>query len=268
MDQTQRSRFLSGAFFALLFFALLAVLYTRTSVSIRISKKAAEEPLGKIINKATLHAEIRAYILENPGIIFEAAAIARAREAEQESKRDSDLINENWNELQDDGRSYVGGNLEGDITLIEFLDYRCGYCRKAYEDVEALLAEDGNIRFIIKEYPILGDASTTMAQFAIAAKNLHGPDVYKLIHDTLMSFSGDPAPEALAEIAIAFGLEPTPIIEEMMSEAVMEEIGLNRALADKMKISGTPTFILGAALLRGYLPLDALREVIKEARDP
>ena len=106
-----------------------------------------------------------------------------------------------------------------------------------------------------------------MAQFAIAAKRLHGPDVYKLVHDTLMSFSGEPTPKALAEIATALGLEPTLIIEEMMNEAVMEEIESNRALGLKMQISGTPTFIFGEVMLRGYLPLDAMREVAKDLRE-
>ena len=266
MDHKQTLRFLAGTFLVLLFVSLLAIVSIRTAGSMPISKMAVKEPTGAIFDKAKLHAEIRAYILENPDIVFEAVAIVRAREAEEESKRDIDLVKENWDELQDDGRSYVGGNPVGDITLVEFLDYRCSYCRKAYEDVEDLLAEDGNIRFVIKEFPILGEASMTMAQFAIAAKNLYGSDAYKSIHDTLMSFSSEPTPEALAEIAIAFGLEPTLIIQEMMSQAVMEEIGLNRTLGEKMKISGTPTFIFGKALLRGYLPLDAMREVAKEQR--
>ena len=267
MDKIQISRFFAGTFLFLFFGSLLAVLSARTIKFTKTFQATAIEPAGAIIEKATLHAEIRAYILENPDIVFEAAAIVREREAEEESKRDIDLVKENWDELQDDGRSYVGGNPEGDITLIEFLDYRCGYCRKAYEDVEALLAEDGNIRFIIKEFPILGDASMVMAQFAIAVKNLHGPDVYKSIHDTLMFFSGEPIPKALAEIATAFGLEPTRIIEEMMSEVVVEEIEANRALGEKMKISGTPTFIFGETLLRGYLPLNTMREVAEDVRD-
>ena len=267
MDNTQTSRFFAGMFFALFFVSLVAVFSTHATSPKRTVHTRALEPAGAIIGKATLHAEIRAYILENPDIVFEAVAIVREREAEEENRRDIDLVKENWDELQDDGRSYVGGNPEGDITLVEFLDYRCGYCRKAYEDVEALLAEDRNIRFIIKELPILGDASVIMAQFAIAAKILHGPDVYKSIHDTLMSFSGEPTPEALAEIATAFGLEATRIIEEMMSEAVMEEIEANRALGEKMQISGTPTFIFGETILRGYLPLTAMRDVVQDVRD-
>ena len=267
MDKSQTPRFFAGTFLTLFFISLLAVFSTLKVSPTKTFQVTTLEPAAAIIEKATLHAEIRAYILENPDIVFEAVAIVREREAEEESKRDIDLVKENRDELHDDGRSYVGGNPEGDITLVEFLDYRCGYCRKAYEDVEALLAEDGNIRFVIKEFPILGDASVVMAQFAIAAKKLHGPDVYKSIHDTLMFFSGEPTPKALAEIATAFGLEPTRIIEKMMSEVVMEEIESNRALGQKMQISGTPTFILGETMMRGYLPLDAMREVAKNARE-
>ena len=266
MDRKQISRFLAGTFLALLFVSLLTVVSTRTTDSTHIVKKPTDKPAEATFDRTKLRAEIRAYILENPDIVFEAAALVREREAKEESKRDIDLVKENWNELQFDGHSYIGGNLEGDITLIEFLDYRCGYCRKAFEDVEALLAEDNNIRFIIKEFPILGEASVISSQFAISVKNLHGPDAYKSIHDTLMSFSEEPTPEALAEIAIAFGLEPTPIIKNMASEEVMKEISSNRALGEKMQISGTPTFIFGKTLLRGYLPLDGMREVVKEQR--
>lgn len=258
MDYNKTSRTLAGIFLTGLCIALLAVFTSRTNGP---ERKSAER-----FDKAMLHAEIRAYILENPDIIFEAAAIVRQREAEEESKRDVDLVKEYWDELQNDGRSYVGGNPEGDITLVEFLDYRCGYCRKAFEEVEMLLEDDGNIRFIIKEFPILGEASMIASQFAIAVRNIHGADAYKSIHDTLMTFTGEPTPEVLVEIATTFGLEPTPIFEEMMSQTVMDEINENRALGQKMQISGTPTFVFGEALLRGYLPLDAMREVAKKQR--
>ena len=217
-------------------------------------------------DRIALHAEIRSYILENPKIIFEAVAIVRQQEEEAEAKRDDQLVQEFKKDLFEDGYSYVGGNLNGDITLVEFLDYRCGYCQKAYEELEKLLSEDGNIRFIIKEYPILGEVSNLTSQFAIAIKQLHGNDAYKLIHDTLINFAGKPTIESLGGIATTFGFDIDPIFERMMSSEVLAEINANRILGEKMQISGTPTFVLENKLIRGYVPLEIMRTIVASQR--
>ncbi len=252
MTKTRHSLLPGSIFFAILIASFLGLIASRMDfVSIK---------------KDELHSEIRNYILENPEIVFEAVAIIRQREAYEEDERDKRLVETHREELYNDGLSYVGGNPDGDITLVEFLDYRCGYCRKAYNEVEALLREDGKIRFVIKEFPILGDNSTTSAQFAIAVKQLHGMESYKAIHDTLIASNGDPTRQVLVEIASAFGFDPIPIIERMTTDDVMQEINLNRALGQKMQISGTPTFVLGDQLLRGYLTLDEMLEMIKAQR--
>ena len=252
MTQRQWEIFLASGFFIILIFSLLGVFASRFDMIAH--------------NKSAIHAEIRDFILDNPEIVFEAASIARQREAEAEKKLDAKLIEIYQTELVDDGYSFVGGNPDGDITLVEFVDYRCGYCRKAHEDIEALLKRDGNIRFIIKEFPVLGDASMISAQFAIAVKHLHGDEAYKMVHDTLIYLTEEPTPEALVNIASAFGLAPTPIIKWMMNDKVMEEINNNRDLGEKMRINGTPTFLLGDELLRGYLPLETMIELVDKAR--
>ena len=104
-------------------------------------------------DREVLQKEIRRYILENPDIIFEAADIVRKREAALEVQEDEELIQSNFKEIFYDDYSYVGGNPDGDITIVEFVDYKCGYCRKAAEIVRELIAKDGNIRFVIKEFP-------------------------------------------------------------------------------------------------------------------
>jgi len=226
---------------------------------------------ARLINPAdrteALHAEIRAYLLANPEVIFEAVAIAREREAEAQTNQDADLVASLREELFEDGYSYVGGNPEGDITIVEFLDYRCGYCRRAFEEVETLLSEDENIRFIIKEYPILGDASLLSSQFAIAVKQLYGAEAYKDVHNTLMAFSADPTPEALAQIALSYELDPKAVIAQMMSDEVQMEIDRTRELGAKMEVSGTPTFVIENAMVRGYVPLDDMRSIVAEQRE-
>ena len=104
--------------------------------------------------KAEFGTQVREYLLENPEVIIEAINILEQRNAAVEAQQDKELVAANADELFNDGYSWVGGNPDGDITLVEFMDYRCGYCRRAVPEVASLLAEDGNIRLIIKEFPI------------------------------------------------------------------------------------------------------------------
>ncbi|HHI70877.1 MAG TPA: DsbA family protein, partial [Rhodobacteraceae bacterium] len=100
--------------------------------------------------------EIRDYLLENPEVLLEAISILEQRQADEQAGNDKALLQTNFNDIYNDGVSFVGGNPDGDITIVEFSDYRCPYCKRAHPEVADLLKSDGNIRFIYKEYPILG----------------------------------------------------------------------------------------------------------------
>ena len=106
-------------------------------------------------DRLILQKEIRTYLLNNPEVIIEAVKNLENKNQKDNRRTENSLIQENYDELFDDGISWQGGNLNGDITIIEFLDYRCGYCRKAHKDITKLLEVDKNLRFIIKVYPIL-----------------------------------------------------------------------------------------------------------------
>ena len=218
-------------------------------------------------DRETLQKEIKRYILENPDIIFEAANLVRKREAALEIQRDKDIIQANFEEVFYDNYSYVGGNPDGDITLVEFVDYKCGYCRKASEIVREFLKTDQNIRFVVKEFPILGDASLISSKFAIAVKNIGGPEKYKLVHDILLTLTADPSEAYLRRIATELELNPKQLFEAMESEPVLQEIARTSELARKLQVSGTPTFILNEQLLRGFVPLDVLVQVAQSVRN-
>lgn len=211
-------------------------------------------------------AQVRAYLLENPEVIIEAVNILEQRQAESAAMQDDAMVAANLDELYNDGYSWVGGNPDGDITIVEFMDYRCGYCRKAAPEVAQLLKEDGNIRLIIKELPILGEASVEASRFAISAKQVAGNDAYKQVHDALIGFSGQPNETTLKRIADELGLDGTAIVAHLESDEVTEEISRTRDLAQRLKISGTPTFVMGNELLRGYLPADQLAIIAAEQR--
>lgn len=210
--------------------------------------------------------EVRAYLLDNPEVLMEAIQVLESRQAAQAEANDVALVAANSDAIFNDGYSHVGGNPDGDVTMVEFVDYRCGYCRKAFDEVNELLDSDGNIRFIVKEFPILGEASVLSSRFAVATKQVAGDEAYHAVHDALMTFTGQPDEAALTRLAESLGLDPAPILAAMDSEAVIAELQETRALAQRLQINGTPTFVIGETMLRGYAPLDAMRGLVDEAR--
>ncbi|WP_170782591.1 DsbA family protein [Ruegeria lacuscaerulensis] len=211
-------------------------------------------------------AQVRAYLLENPEVIIEAINILEQRNAQAEAAADQELVAVNADELFNDGYSWVGGNPDGDITLVEFMDYRCGYCRRAVPEVAELLSEDGNIRLVIKEFPILGEASVVSSRFAVATKHVAGDDAYKLVHDALLDFGGEPNEVSLRRLSDGLGLDSDAILAAMDSDRVTDEINQTRELARRMQIQGTPSFVLGTEMLRGYLTADQMLQIADAVR--
>ncbi len=216
--------------------------------------------------RAQFRAEVRAYLMDNPEVIMEAVELLQSREAAQQAQADVSLVSDNAAAIFDDGYSWAGGNLEGDIVMVEFLDYRCGYCRKAHSEVAKLLETDSNIKIIIKELPILGEQSVLASRFAVATKQIAGDDSYHEMHNALMAFNGDLTLPGLRRLAETFGLDADAIVAQMDSDDVTAEIAKTRELAQKLNISGTPTFVLQDELLRGYLPFDQMQAIVAEKR--
>ena len=216
--------------------------------------------------KEAFGAAVRSYLLENPEVLSEVVAELESRQQAAQADSDAEMVKTHAEALFNDANSWVSGNLEGDIVVVEFMDYRCGYCRKAYDEVAELIASDGNIRFIVKEYPILGEESELSARFAIAVRQMAGDKAYEAAHDALMTFRGDVTPEALERLASSLGLEGKAVLAQMEAPEVEAVIAANHALGQEMQISGTPTFVIGGQMLRGYVPLEGMRQIVSEAR--
>jgi protein-disulfide isomerase len=207
--------------------------------------------------RAAFRAEVKAYLLDNPEVLVEAMNVLQDRQDMAEAARDAEMLQTHAEAIFEDPASFVGGNPDGDITVVEFLDYRCSYCRKANAEVAELVASDGNIRFVVKEFPILGADSVASSRFAIAVLQLHG---------ALMTLRGSPDAETLARMAGELGLDPQPILDHMASDEVTAVIEANHALGDALAISGTPTFVIDGTMLRGYVPLDGMRQIVADER--
>lgn len=217
--------------------------------------------------RANFRAEVRAYLLDNPEIIMEAVAILREREAQAQELAAQEALSVQQAALYDNPGDWVGGNPDGDVTIVEFMDYRCGFCKRSFPEVRALVEEDGNIRLIVKEFPILGPQSELASRFAIATLQVMGAESYELVHTALMTLRGEITPETLGRIADEAGFDPAEVLAAMNSAPVNEVIDTNRALAGDLQITGTPTFIMGNELVRGAVPREEMEVIIASARE-
>lgn len=216
---------------------------------------------------AEFGAQVRSYLLQNPEVIFEAVAVFEQRNATAQADMDVALLEANADALFNDGHSWVGGNPDGDVTLVEFLDYRCGFCKRAHDEVAALLDVDGNIRLIVKEFPILGPESELASRFAVAVLRLAGDEAYETVHDTLMQHDGAITPDYLDDLATSLDLDFEVIVAEMESNDVTDILAENRALAQRLQISGTPTFVMETEMIRGFVDSDVLIETAAALRN-
>jgi protein-disulfide isomerase len=209
--------------------------------------------------------EVRAYLLEHPEVLMEAIQILEARREADKLQDDADLVAQNREAIFNDGVSWVGGNPDGDVTLVEFSDYRCGYCKRAHPDVHALIQSDPKLRYVIKEFPILGPESTTTGRIALAALRID-PARYESLNDALMRFDGQLNETAAYQVAAHVGYDIAALKEAAADPEVDAQIAANYGLARILGLEGTPSFIIGGRIIRGYLPLEALREAVAQAR--
>lgn len=239
--------------------ALASVLLATQVAALDLKSMSADE-------RAAFGEAVREYLLDNPQVIMEAVAVLEERQQAQQAQADVTLVSDNRAAIFNDGFSFVGGNPDGDITLVEFMDYRCGFCKRAVPEVAKLLSSDGNIRLIIKEFPILGEQSVLASRFAIATKQIAGDAAYKAVHDALMAYNGDITMASLTRLATGLDLDAAAITDAMGSPEVTAEIVATRALAERLAITGTPTFVMQDELLRGFLPFDQLQMIVAEKR--
>jgi protein-disulfide isomerase len=216
--------------------------------------------------RAALHAEIRAYLLAHPELLVEMMQLLEQKQQAEAAETDRRLVAANSAEIFDDGFSWVGGNPEGSLTVVEFLDYQCGYCRRAQPEVRELVASDGDIRLIVKEMPILGPGSELAARAAVATLISAGPEAYATLHDKLMTVPGEITDLSLDRALTESGLEPAAVRAAMQDPEVERRLAATRALAEKLAISGTPTFVFDNRMLRGYVPLAQMRDLVGELR--
>ncbi len=226
---------------------------------------SAQQPLTQA-DREVLHEEIRAYLLENPGILREMIALLEAEVQAGSMASDPELLAEHGAALFDDGYSYVGGNPEGSFTIVEFLDHQCGYCRRAHPEMVELLDADGDIRWVIKEMPILGPGSVLASRAAIAGMIAEGPETYRGLVDRFQLMQGRIDETVVEEAIASIAADPAAVRAAMDDPEVERRIADTRSLAEKMGFNGTPAFVFDDLIVRGYLPLAQMERVVADRR--
>ncbi len=208
---------------------------------------------------------IQTYIMENPRVILEAVQRMQAQEEEDKQNQARQNLVSYRDQLINDPKAPISGNPDGDVTIVEFFDYRCGYCKRVSPTVEKVVKEDGNVRVVYKEFPILGPESVVAARASLAIWRL-APEKYMEFHSGLMNTRGGVSMSMIASVAKKIGLDSDMLVKEMKSAEIDADLQNNYELAQSLGISGTPAFVIGNELVPGAIDGDALKALIKEAR--
>lgn len=206
---------------------------------------------------------IRDYLLKNPEVIVESMQRLQARQRRAQQQGAQSVLKSRSEEIFRDPASPVGGNPAGDVTLVEFFDYNCPYCRQVGKVMTAAESADPRLRIVYKEFPILGPNSLFAAKAALAA---HKQDRYVDFHKVLMAAQGVANEQSVLKLAKEIGLDVKRLQSDIKDPAIQSAIDRNLALAQALHINGTPGFVIGERILRGATDLKTLQGLIRRAR--
>ena len=248
--------------------AVLAALgFSQQAVMAQTSTAATPQPaMSSTVNRAEVEAIIKDYLIKNPEVLLEAQAALSAKQEASQQQAQGQVISQNHDKLFNSSLDAVFGNPKGDVTVVEFFDYNCGYCKRALPDMDALLKSDPKLRFVMKEFPILGPDSTKAHIVAKAFKALM-PEKYLEFHRDLLGRDGRATEDAAMQIAVKLGGNEKAIREKMKSPDIAQAFQQNYDLANALNINGTPSYIIGNEEVPGALGADALAEKISHIRN-
>lgn len=206
---------------------------------------------------------VREYILANPEIITEAVSLLQEKEEKAKASKVVAAINANKASLFTPPEGTVLGNPKGDVTLVEFFDYNCGYCKQVYPTMMETLKEDGKIKLVVKEFPILGPGSVVASQAALASRK---QNKYQEFHMAMLGHRGQLNEDSIMKIAADVKIDVKKLREDMKAPEINEILKKNHQLAQELGIEGTPAIVVGETLVPGALQKDHLKELIADAR--
>lgn len=230
------------------------LLATIMAPSVSLADELTEARIKELVYEA---------ILENPGIVMEAVRLLEERQQQDQQAAAMTALQTERNRLERDPNAIVLGNPEGDVTVVEFFDYNCPYCRRVMPQVEALIEADPNIRLVYREWPILGDGSVFAARAALAARQ---QGKYKEFHEGMMNMQGRAEEASVLRIAREVGLDVDQLRRDMQAPEVDEHIQTSMELTTSLGFNGTPSFVIGDALVPGFVETNVLADYVAATR--
>ncbi len=222
---------------------------------------AAAEPA---LDKTQIEQIVHDYLMRNPEVVYQALQELQRRQTAAKEQQQKDAIAEHRAKLVADATDPSVGPSEADVTLVEFFDYRCTYCRKVVDQMQALIAEQPKLKVVFKEFPVLGEDSLRAAKAALASRK-QGEEHYLKFHFALMR-SPDLSDAGISAAAQDAGLDPVKLAQDMADPEISRAIERNYTLATTLGIEGTPAFVIGDTLVPGAVGKERLVALIEEAR--
>ena len=211
--------------------------------------------------KAEIQKMFKDYLMNNGEVIIESVESYQVKAEEESRKLADEKASKFINDLPDN--LPMTGNPKGDITLIEFFDYNCGYCRRALEEIQTVLKTDDNLKVIFMDMPILGPSSLEVSKWSLAA---HEQDKYFDYHQALLNHTGQKTEKVMADLAEKAGLDVEKLKKDKDNEKIENTLKANVEAAQDMNIRGTPGFIIDGKIYPGYMPASRIKQILKEAR--
>ncbi|MDB5362548.1 MAG: Protein-disulfide isomerase [Rhodospirillales bacterium] len=206
---------------------------------------------------------IHDYFLNNPKALIEAIEHAEASVKEDEQGQAKAALQSHREELEQDPTSPVLGNPKGDVTIVEFFDYRCPYCKVTAPTLQTLIGQDRKVRLVMKEFPILGKESVFASRVALAVGK-HGK--YAEFHQAMFALKTKVDDAQTLEVVKSLGLDPAQIKQEAQGSDIDVILKHNYDLAKQLNLSGTPAFVIGDTLLPGAVELKDFQDAVATAR--
>jgi protein-disulfide isomerase len=215
--------------------------------------------------KAEIEQLVQDYILANPEIVEQALMALEEKRRLEEKAKQTEAIASLGDKIFNSPNQAVVGNPDGAVTMVEFFDYNCGYCKRAFNDMQALVETNPDLKVVLKEFPILSEGSLEAARISVAVSKLN-PDKYAEFHRELLLRAGAANHDKAMSIATELGLDTDALEAEAAKDETIENFREVRSLADALGITGTPSYIIGEEAVFGAVGYDQLLERIAEAR--
>jgi protein-disulfide isomerase len=211
---------------------------------------------------------VRDYLLQHPELLQEVMSELEKRQAVAEAEKHRAAVNQYSTSIFNSPRQVTLGNPQGDVTVVEFFDYNCGYCKRAMTDMLELIKGDAKIKFVLKEFPVLGEGSLQAAQIAAAVRmqDKTGGKKYLEFHQKLLSGRGQVDKARALTAAKEIGLDTARIEKDIAGDEVRATLEESFKLAEALGLNGTPSYVVGGEVVVGAVGLKALKEKVNNAR--